>query len=373
MAAPSDPKSPKADIEQVIAEFERREPTLAAFCTRTKSLIEACLDDAGIRYQSIQSRVKRKKKLREKYLDPEKDYRQLDDITDLAGLRVITYYDDEVDRVAEVIEKEFQIDKKESVDKRDTEPDRFGYRAVNFICGHKDVRTRDVEYKKFAGIVCEVQITSILGHAWAEIEHEWYDLRDAYPDEIKRRFSIIAALFELAGREFVDIRNSRAKYERAVALQVESKVPDIPVDAVSLKSLIEQERLIVEWDVAVAKALGLRIVGGMNDALLDFRSKAVTGAGFVRLQDVLGALAKLGKALPEYAQRCSHELWPQHASSGEANPGICLYQMASLVAASQGTEKLSQFWGGQGLAQPAWDLPQQVKIARAVLEKLGIS
>jgi hypothetical protein len=71
--------------------------------------IEASLDDAGIQYQSVQIRVKSKKKLKEKYLDPTKKYEKLDDITDLAGLRVITYYEDEVDRVAEVIKKEFLL------------------------------------------------------------------------------------------------------------------------------------------------------------------------------------------------------------------------------------------------------------------------
>src|SRR5882672_5894762 len=91
--------NPKADIETVLAEFDRRQEMLAALCAKTKSLIEASLQDANIRYQSVQARVKTKKKLREKYLDEKKNYRRLDDITDLAGLRVITYYEDEVDRV----------------------------------------------------------------------------------------------------------------------------------------------------------------------------------------------------------------------------------------------------------------------------------
>jgi putative GTP pyrophosphokinase len=206
--------APKTDVENVLAEFEERQATLTTFCAKTKALIEACLQDADIRYQSVQARVKTKKKLREKYLDQAKDYTKLGDITDLAGLRVITYYDDEIDRVAAVIEEQFKIDNKESVDKRNTDPDRFGYRAVNLICAHLDRRTSDVEYKQFAG-VC------------------WYDLKDAYPNDVKRRFSIIAALFELAGREFVEIRKLRADYGRSFALQVEANFPDVPVDFAS--------------------------------------------------------------------------------------------------------------------------------------------
>lgn len=365
------PEKPKADVEQVIAEFERREPTLAAFCARTRSLVEACLDDAGIRYQSVQSRVKRKKKLREKYLDREKDYRELDDITDLAGLRVITYYDDEVDRVAEVIEKEFKIDTKESVDKRDTEPDRFGYRAINFVCKHSDKRTADVEYKKFADIICEIQVTSILGHAWSEIEHEWYDLRDAYPDEIKRRFSMIAALFELAGREFVDIRKSRGRYERAIALQVEAKVPDVPVDAVSLRSFIEQEPLVGAADRAIAEAIGMNLVDTIDDSILDFRLRAVRSAGFLKLQDIRGALARFAKALPEYAYRCKTELWPTHQSSGAANPGLSLYHLTSLLLAGQGESSIWRLYTAAGVKM-TWSAAGQVGIAREILDKFSL-
>jgi putative GTP pyrophosphokinase len=116
----------KASPEAILAEFGRREAMLASFCARTKSLIEASLQDANIRYQSVQARVKTKAKLEKKYLDPTKNYSQLDDITDLAGLRVITYYEDELDLVAQVLEREFNIDRKDSVDKRNTEPDRLG-------------------------------------------------------------------------------------------------------------------------------------------------------------------------------------------------------------------------------------------------------
>jgi GTP pyrophosphokinase len=188
MTGSEEKEKAKADVETILAEFDAREDVLGAFCAKTKDLIEAILEDAKIRYHSVQQRVKSRKKVKEKYLDPTKSYQKLDDITDLAGLRVITYYEDDIDRVAEVIRQEFHIDPENSIDKRDTEPDRFGYSALNYICGHLPKRAADVEYKRFSAVRCEVQITSVLRHAWSEIEHEWYDLKDAYPKNIKRRF-----------------------------------------------------------------------------------------------------------------------------------------------------------------------------------------
>src|ERR1700693_3654848 len=175
MTSSEKPGTTKATVESVLADFDSAEDTLAAFCARTKVLIDASLQDANIRYHSVQSRVKSRQKLREKYSDPEKDYKRLEDITDLAGLRIITYYEDDIDRVADVIKREFELDQENSVDKRETEPDRFAYSAVNYVCKHLKKRATDVEYKKFADIRCEIQITSILRHAWSEIEHEWYD------------------------------------------------------------------------------------------------------------------------------------------------------------------------------------------------------
>ena len=56
--------TPKASIDEVLEEFNAKEPVLEALCTRSKSLIEAILQDAGILYQSIQFRVKSVEKLK---------------------------------------------------------------------------------------------------------------------------------------------------------------------------------------------------------------------------------------------------------------------------------------------------------------------
>jgi ppGpp synthetase/RelA/SpoT-type nucleotidyltranferase len=309
MTEPDRTEKPKASIDEVLAEFDRRERTLEDLCLRTKGLIEACLNDAGIKFQSIQTRVKSKKKLRDKYLDPEKDYRSLDDITDLAELRIITYYEDEVDSVAEVIGREFEIDPENSVDKRRTAPDRFGYSAVNFVCAHSKKRGKDVEYKRFAGIRAEIQVTSILRHAWSEIEHEWYDLKDAYPDDVKRRFYRIAALFELAESEFLDIKKDRRQYEQSVAVRVGAHDLDVQVDAVSLRPFIEQERLVAEVDDAIAAALGRRISPEISDRIIERRARAAQLAGMVRLQDIRDKLLKYRTLIPTYSLRCRRELW----------------------------------------------------------------
>jgi putative GTP pyrophosphokinase len=357
----------RASIEDVLAEFDSRHEVLTALCAKTKSLIEASLQDANIRYQSVQARVKTKKKLKEKYLDSAKKYLVLDDITDLAGLRVITYYEDDVDRVAEIIRREFTVDSENSVDKRDTEPDRFGYSAVNFVCTHLGKRTSDVEYKKFDGVRCEVQVTSILSHAWAEIEHEWYDLRDAYPDEIKRRFSRLAALFDLADSEFLDIRKARTSYERSVALRVESMSPDLAIDPLSLKTFIEQETLVVEIDKSIAPLIGLSLSEKVLDASLNIRSAALKFVGLKTLQEVRDALARFRTKIPEFVVQCKKEnLWGP--SGTELSKGVSVWQLANFMASLGGPDEITKFYGATEVAISG-DIARQAAIATEIVRR----
>lgn len=336
-------ETPKENVEGILAEFDARQGLLTAFCARTKSLIEASLQDANIDYQSVQFRVKTKTKLREKYLDPKKDYRRLDDITDLAGLRVITYYEDDVDRVSEVIEREFDIDRENSVDKRESEPDRFGYNAVNYVCRHQEKRTSDVEYKKFAGMCCEIQITSILRHAWSEIEHEWYDLKDSYPKNIKRRFYRIAALLELAESEFLDIKKTRTQFQRSLAVRVGANVPDLAVSPLSLRSFILQEPLVAEIDQSIARVLDVTNFKDPTDRELAVRSKIVNLAGMTKLQDLRDSLKKYERAIPEYVRRCKLEIWSGSVPWNTVGRGSSIHHLVMLMVNLRGAEATVRF------------------------------
>jgi ppGpp synthetase/RelA/SpoT-type nucleotidyltranferase len=365
-------ETPKATIEDVLAEFDAKENALGQLCVRTKSLIEAILQDAGISYQSIQFRVKSAEKLKKKFLNPEKNYKRLEDITDLAGLRIITYYEGDIDRVSEIIKAEFDIDLRNSVDKREVEPDRFGYSALNYVCRHSAKRASDVEYKKFSGILCEIQITSILRHAWSELEHEWYDLKDAYPKAVKRRFYRIAALLELAESEFQDIRKQRTEYERSVAVRVEAGLPDLPVDAVSLKLFIEQEPIVRELDKSLASSVGLELTSELPDRAVEGRAAGANQAGISKLQDLGDLLKKCRKALLEFVTRCNKEVWPA-PSSHHSPPGLCVHLLSLFLVSKQGKDKLLEFLKLKGIASlEKLNLDLQVAIAQEIAAKYSV-
>jgi putative GTP pyrophosphokinase len=368
MASSEKQDLPKVSIEQVLAEFDRKKEALTTFCEKTKILIEEILQDAKIQYQSVQARVKTRDKLRDKYLDQRRNYKKLDDITDQVAVRVITYYEDEVDRVAEIIKREFEIDPENSVDKREAEADKFGYYALNYVCKYSKVRTSQVEYKKFTDVWCEIQITSILRHTWSELEHPWYDLKDAFPASIKRRFARMAALLEIAESEFLSLRKVQSDYQKSVAVRVEANVPDLPVDAVSLRTFIEQDPLVAEVDRSLSLNMGLGISESFPDGWTEARAAALKKAGLTKLQDVSDCLKSRRNAIPEYVRRCRKELWPPAPQGVLLYKGISLHHLAGFVVSLEGEEKLIEFHKASGFVS-GWDIKRQVEIAREVALK----
>ena len=347
---------------------DERKP-LKAFCVRTKSLIEDCLKDAGLRFQYVQERVKERGKLRTKYLDPKKNYTGLDDITDQAALRVITYYDDDVDRAADVIKREFTVIPEKSVDKRETEPDRFGYYALNLICTHSEKRKSDVQFKNYADVVFEIQVTSVLRHAWSEIEHEWYDLKETYPPQIKRRFYRLAALLEIAETEFLDLRKLKTDYRRSVDVQVEAEVSDVPVNALSLDAFISREPLVARIDERVAAIRGVPLTDPLAGALEHAESLA-NAAGLTTLQTLRDSLRKHEADVLEYVERCQ-QIWGPPRQGSTLPRGACIHPLAVMLIAVQGGEDMVlEAIKAAGITRPpTFNVSAQVAVARDVLAK----
>ena len=80
--------------------------------------IRSIIKTSGINCNAIVSRVKTRDSIAEKAHRKEGKYSAISDITDVVGVRIITYYSDDVDKIAKIIEMEFDVDKENSIDKR---------------------------------------------------------------------------------------------------------------------------------------------------------------------------------------------------------------------------------------------------------------
>lgn len=202
------------------------------FTTLMENYLKQLLNNEEIPFHSITGRTKSIESLTKK-IDLKDKYNNLNEITDLVGIRIVTYYSDIVDQVSSLIEEEFIIDRENSVDKRkNIDPDRFGYRSVHYVVQVDPELIKleaEFDYSKFK---VEIQISSILQYTWAEIEHDiGYKSKEEIPYDIKRSFSRLAGLLELADEEFLRIKNEIFAYKN----QLMSSYLSANLDKESLK------------------------------------------------------------------------------------------------------------------------------------------
>ena len=100
-----------------------------------RELIREEIEKLDVHIVSVTHRIKEEESLKRKLSLKDGKYDTLYDLTDILGVRIITMYSDEIDKVAEMLQRLFIIDWKNSVDKRKTLGIReFGYVSLHYIC-----------------------------------------------------------------------------------------------------------------------------------------------------------------------------------------------------------------------------------------------
>ncbi len=158
----------KADI---IKEYERKEPPLyTEFSTTVKNILEIFIKESGLKFQ-VFNRAKDKNSLSIKIdqkLKEGKVYTKLDDIEDLAGVRIVFYLESDKKRFIKLFIQEFR----DCIVDHQTQYNPKGYRGDHFIFRFDESRSNSIEYRKFKNLKCEIQVSTVLFHAWSEVEHD---------------------------------------------------------------------------------------------------------------------------------------------------------------------------------------------------------
>lgn len=197
------------------------------------ALLKNSLDEAGIHLASIESRIKTEDSLAGKLERKGYKYKSLADITDILGVRLITYYIDDVDKVATAIERLFEVDWENSIDKRKVHDiDSFGYLSLHYVCSTEEFPFR-----------FEIQMRTVLQHAWANLDHDTgYKSGVEIPKRYMRSMSRLAGMLELIDEEFSKIRSEITDYRRKIHKLVASgNLAEVPLDGDSFRSFLEMQ------------------------------------------------------------------------------------------------------------------------------------
>jgi ppGpp synthetase/RelA/SpoT-type nucleotidyltranferase len=135
----------------------------------------------------------------------ERPYEIKNYLSDLIGIRIVCLYDDQIAVVSKVLMDHFRIlevtDKIAAVESTE---DSFGYKGLHMDLAPKDEMASLPKYQAYP---FEVQIRSLIQDAWSVLDHK-IKYKKSIPNDLRRRINLLSALFELADREFKEIRNA---------------------------------------------------------------------------------------------------------------------------------------------------------------------
>ena len=216
--------------QAILQEYRDNLPFFREAAEKIHTSLEKTFRDAGLLVAAIEYRVKTEDSLAGKLELKGAKYQTLKDITDIVGLRVITFYIDDVDKVASAVERLFKVDWDNTVDKRKLhEIDSFGYLSLHYIC------YMDGKLYRF-----EIQLRTVLQHAWANMNHDTgYKSGVEVPREYLRNLNRLAGMLELADEQFSKIRTELNDYRRRVqGLVASGNLDDVPLDGDTFRSYL---------------------------------------------------------------------------------------------------------------------------------------
>lgn len=135
-----------------------------------------------------------------------------------------------MEKINQIINREFNV--RELLDKANLlEPDRFGYRSLHFVITVRRKWLSAPNYRGLDDLKAEVQVRTILMHAWADIEHKLvYKKTEHIPDQFKRTLYRLSAIFEVADEQFDNLRKDREKYLEQLVSEEAKETGEFDVD-----------------------------------------------------------------------------------------------------------------------------------------------
>jgi putative GTP pyrophosphokinase len=288
----------------ILDDFDTAAPSYKEFTEKLHSLVENLLRVNHIRVHNISSRLKTRSSLERKYYDNITKYPSLDTMTDLAGVRIITYFEDEVHKVADVVQQEFEIDTANSSDKKELlDPDRFGYLSLHYVVKLNAERLGLTEYRAFGSHKAEIQIRSILQHSWAEIEHDLgYHNKIAIPSEVRRRFSRVAGILELVDQEFIGLRDDIVGYSQRIKAEIANTPDYVEINKDSIAVYLFDSPVARRIDSAISEILGIRLVDRRVPEFYENLVKMCESVGIKTIADLDLALIENEGLINEFSR-----------------------------------------------------------------------
>lgn len=202
----------------------------------------------GLEAPTVSSRVKDReeciKKFARKYqteLETQKTHYDIHShITDLIGLRVVCYYETDIYKVVKILRDNFEvIEETDKSAELESQENAFGYKGHHLDLRINAQRANLPEYQQYTGFRFEVQVRSTIQDAWSILDHK-IKYKKSIPHSLRRQINALAALFEIADREFTNIRTLTEELkDKAEKVRSDSAEPSTPLNVFEFLAVSE--------------------------------------------------------------------------------------------------------------------------------------
>ena len=243
----------------ILEDYRKQRDSFVKLGDVAHAILADVAKELGLTVLAVEHRVKEERSLAGKLERKGDMYNTLEDITDILGCRIICFLSDEIDQIGKKVEEKFVVDWENSSDKRALiQEDAFGYLSLHYICSlpFGDKWPDEICGKKF-----EIQIRTILQHAWSAIHHDiGYKSDFGVPREIKRQFARLAGLLELADDEFVRARDNMVGYTEDIRKRiVTDDADDVQINMISLNEYVLHNKKMQSLIKEIADIAGAEI------------------------------------------------------------------------------------------------------------------
>jgi len=195
---------------------------LSRLGANVEQAVKHFLEKEHIGYVSVSHRVKQLDRFLEKIA--RKGYhRPFKQTKDLVGIRIVCFFQSDVSRIADLLSQEFNVIRDRNKEEA-LPPTQFGYRSHHLLLRINRDWGRSPNYRGLEGFVVEIQIRTVLMHAWAEIEHRLaYKRKEHIPGQFRRKFSMLSAKLEEADEQFEELASAIADLKGEIREQTAKK------------------------------------------------------------------------------------------------------------------------------------------------------
>lgn len=255
-------------MSEFAQKFRDLKPKYTRLADNVEQALVQFLGDNKVSSFDVEKRVKEEKSFLEKVFRKTYD-EPFEQVEDIAGVRVICYYNEDLEQIDRIIKDQFVV-LSYSNKSQELGEDQFGYTSNHYVVQLNQDWLQAPNYRGLDGLKIEIQVRTILMHAWAAISHKLlYKKEEDSPKEFKRKLNRLSALIELADEQFDVIKNMKVEYQNTVVVD-----ENIPINADSFVALMTKHfpgRIIDINDDDISSILSeLRKYSG---SLLDFDNR----------------------------------------------------------------------------------------------------